>query len=95
MFCKKCGSIVRGRECGCGETQIPQVMTEKQVKTPEIQVMESKDHLATLDHVCPKCGYGKARLYTKGTLVSDEDEHMAFVCGKCGHHDSAGGLKIT
>ena len=95
MFCDKCGAIARGKECSCGEKAKAYTVSEKGQQRPDIQVMESKDHLATFDHVCSKCGHDKARLYTKGTLVSDEDEHMDFVCGKCGHHDSAGGLKIT
>lgn len=83
--------------CSCGEKDIAFVK-----KVSETFVTEKKGDdfnkdtgniLAVFDHVCSECGYNKAQFASKGVAISDEDELIEFICGKCGHHDVQDGLK--
>jgi DNA-directed RNA polymerase subunit M/transcription elongation factor TFIIS len=102
-FCKSCGSLMGrisegmiGCSCGCSQPLASRNIREKVERSAATEVVDRQLHpLATFDHVCSRCGYGKARLVSKGIMVSDEDEHIAFVCGKCGYHDKGEGLKVT
>lgn len=102
FFCESCGAIITTVEnsigvCACGHKQpVDSKTPERAVKAANLGILDSAlDPIAAFDHICPKCGFDKARLYSKGTMVTDEDEHMAYVCGRCGHHDRCDGLKIT
>lgn len=102
FFCERCGSIITATKngvsaCVCGHKQaIMSKSPERVAKVESLGILDKDvDPIAAFDHICSKCGFGKARLYSKGTMVTDEDEHMAYVCGKCGHHDRCDGLKIT
>jgi DNA-directed RNA polymerase subunit M/transcription elongation factor TFIIS len=101
-FCSQCGAILKSKKegiftCACGNEQAPQLRTvnEKMGTIKEIEVVERNNSLATYDHVCSKCGFEKAQVITKGIMISDEDEYIAFICGHCGHHDKADGMKVT
>ncbi len=75
----------------------PNIMKEKMAPKKELDVITDTTHpLAVYDHVCKKCGYGKAMLISKGVWYTDEDEVMEYVCGKCGLHEKVtDGSKIT
>jgi DNA-directed RNA polymerase subunit M/transcription elongation factor TFIIS len=99
-FCKKCGSILKSLNgilvCGCGQNplQTKEIIIELQKPVPPIRVVtDDRDNLAVYDHECSECGYKKAQLMSKGIQYSDEDEELEFICGKCGHHDPADGLR--
>jgi DNA-directed RNA polymerase subunit M/transcription elongation factor TFIIS len=101
-FCNQCGSILtekRGGEflCSCGNAQTPRQRTvqEKVDQVKALEIMERNNPLASYEHVCSKCGFDKAQVVTKGIMITDEDEYVAFVCGSCGHHDKPDGMKVT
>jgi len=100
VFCKNCGALLKPvngvLSCSCGyhSDQQKAKITEIQKPAAPIRVMsDDKDHLAVYDHECPECGHKKAQLMSKGVQYSDEDEELEFICGKCGHHDHAEGLR--
>lgn len=102
-FCENCGALMRVREtmlvCSCGNLRD---MTKRQVIRETIRsnqakrtgILEDSNPLATYPHTCKKCGHDKAQILSKGVWVSDEDEVVEYVCGKCGFHERAEGLKI-
>ena len=99
-FCKNCGAILKSRHgllvcsCGCHPEQKKNSITEVQKPAAPMRVMsDDQDHLAVYDHECSECGFKKAQLMSKGIQYSDEDEELEFICGKCGHHDPAEGLR--
>ncbi len=102
-FCPSCGAMMKpanGRfACTCGHTQdaVRSQFTETPARAQATTgaVDHTTHPLAAFDHVCSKCGFGKARLVGKGIFVSDEDESIEYICGKCGHHDPEDGLKVT
>ena len=70
------------------------VFTEKIVHKNERKgVLEDVNPLASYPHVCKKCGYDKAQIISKGIKISDEDELMEYVCGRCGLHERVEGMK--
>ncbi len=76
---------------------------EARRKTVSFEVVQSEkkgigiaseiNSLAVYDHICSNCGFNKAQMVSKGVAISDEDELLEMVCGKCGHHDVEDGLK--
>jgi DNA-directed RNA polymerase subunit M/transcription elongation factor TFIIS len=102
-FCNSCGALIARMEnnelvCSCGNRQAPASVSvnEKMAAQKELEVVDRSTHpLAVYDHVCSKCGYGKAQLVSKGVWITDEDEWVEYICGKCGHHDHEDGLKPT
>jgi DNA-directed RNA polymerase subunit M/transcription elongation factor TFIIS len=102
-FCEQCGSLIRSAkqgilQCSCGhaQTATKKNITEAIVPQKEIIVVDRQiNPLATYEHACPKCGYPKAEILTKGTIVTDEDEFFLYKCGKCGFIETAEGLKVT
>ncbi len=56
--------------------------------------IKDEDALAVHDAKCPKCGYNKAQLFSKGIWYSDEDEAMFYKCGKCGRTWQIGGHRV-
>jgi DNA-directed RNA polymerase subunit M/transcription elongation factor TFIIS len=102
-FCPDCGALLtptgKALVCGCGHAQEASSYTfvEREPVREHVQgIADHSEHpLATFDHVCTKCGFEKAQLVSKGIFVSDEDESLEYICGKCGHHDQEAGLKIT
>lgn len=99
-FCKYCSSMMKleGKRfmCACGHEESAEKITLEQNSSPrkEVKILESDiNPLAVDNHLCSKCGFGKAQLVSKGIFVSDEDEMTEYVCGKCGHHDPEDGLK--
>ena len=102
-FCPSCGSILVPKDgkfsCACGHEQGTggSTMHEEHERPQETAgaVAHTTHPLASFDHVCSKCGYGKAQLVTKGVFVTDEDESIEYLCGRCGHHDPEEGLKMT
>lgn len=101
-FCSSCGSILAPRKgklmCACGNSQkLLKRKFSELLEREDIEgvVDESIHPLATFDHVCSKCGFGRARLVSKGIFISDEDEAVEYICGKCGHHQQGEGLKVT
>ena len=98
MFCATCGSLLIPRKtpygkwmsCPNGHSQ-PEIQTSAKVVTSQnkkqaqkISVGDDQNHLAVHDHICPKCGYGKAQLIEIMPFYSDEDPVHRFKCGKCG-----------
>ncbi|MCF8013820.1 hypothetical protein K9K83_05605 [Candidatus Woesearchaeota archaeon] len=104
-FCPKCGSMLRLSKsvdmqimiCSCGYEQFPRVSESKETinndKEEVLGVASDIHPLAVYDHICSKCGFGKAQLISKGIWYSDEDEIQEFVCGKCGSHDRTDGIR--
>ncbi len=98
MFCKTCGGLLLPQKtpygswmsCPKGHAQ-PELNQEKTiltVKNPrpgfKIEVASDENILAVYDHICKKCGYGKAQLIEISCSYSDEDNIYRFKCGKCG-----------
>jgi DNA-directed RNA polymerase subunit M/transcription elongation factor TFIIS len=97
MFCKTCGSLLVPRKteygkwmsCPNGHSQ-PSLQQDSETLVSEskekvdIRVADSENVLAVNDHVCKKCGYGKAEMLHIGSFYSDEDEVVRMKCGKCG-----------
>ncbi len=50
----------------------------------KVVVGDSKNFLAVHDHICEKCGYGKAELLEIMPFYSDEDNVIRMKCGNCG-----------
>ena len=102
MFCKRCGSILVPEKdkmvCGCGYSE---PLSRKEMKDPverkeDLKVLEDRTHpLATTEHTCPKCGFGKAWLINRGIWYTDEDECVEYKCGRCGKHSRDSNLKVT
>ncbi len=98
MFCKTCGSLLQLEKtsygswmrCREGHSQ-PEVNQEQTVissvnnqKVEKITVGDGTNFLAVHDHVCKKCGHGKAEMLEIGAFYSDEDSVVKMKCGKCG-----------
>jgi DNA-directed RNA polymerase subunit M len=105
MFCPKCQSILVPfkekkksywvcKSCGYHtDLKIDEKRIEKIIPEKEIEVLEDVNILATHDHICSKCGYGKAELVQQEAWYADEDGLIQFKCGKCGHKDKAEGIR--
>lgn len=100
ILCIECGNMMRleGKfwVCPCRRVEARRQTMTVEVNNPEKQgkgVADEVNPLAVYDHVCSKCGFGKAQMVSKGVAISDEDELLEMVCGKCGHHDVEDGLK--
>jgi hypothetical protein len=93
MLCPNCRELLKGSICACGY-QGKEVITHKLTLPRDHGIAEEKNPLATAPHVCKKCGYDFAEIYSKGIFYSDEDENFIFICGKCGHQEEAEGSKI-
>jgi DNA-directed RNA polymerase subunit M/transcription elongation factor TFIIS len=100
-FCARCGAIMKMKGklfvCGCGTWDAPDKATviETMPKKQELKVLMSEiNPLAVFDHKCSKCGFDKAQIASKGVQYTDEDEEVEFICGRCGSHEQADGLKI-
>ena len=75
MFCKTCGSLLvpkstpygKWMSCSNGHSQ-PEIVqkaetiTEKNTIKEKIKVGDDVNYLAVNDHVCAKCGHGKAEM---------------------------------
>ncbi len=93
-YCKSCGAmlvkITDGKFlCSCGALNDIQqrIKIETSDVVQDLGIMDQTVHpLATHDYTCSKCGFSKAQLVSKGVSYGDEDDHFAYVCGKCGHH---------
>ena len=102
-FCPKCKAILVSDDqgilsCSCGfqKNIEKREMIEKVKPEKEIEVIHDEiNPLAVYDHKCKKCGFGKAQLISKGIWYGDEDEVVEYVCGRCGRHERAEGLKVT
>jgi DNA-directed RNA polymerase subunit M/transcription elongation factor TFIIS len=99
-FCPKCGSMLRLKEkefhCKCGwkGSPVKPHVVESHGPKPGLSILESEiNPLAVYSHKCSNCGFEKAQLASKGIQYTDEDEEVEFVCGRCGHHDKAEGLR--
>lgn len=102
-FCQSCGAMLTRMDegsllCACGSRQQPKKATLRE-RMPQPQAIDVVDRqinpLATHDHACKRCGFPKAEILTKGTIVTDEDEFFMWRCGKCGYSEKADGLKVT
>lgn len=101
-FCGRCGAIMHPKDgtlrCACGNRQPVVKRSHKETHEHEVTqgVVDHTVHpLAAFDHVCSRCGFGKAQLVSKGVFITDEDEAIEYICGRCGNHDPEEGLKIT
>lgn len=102
-FCARCSAVLMKRDgdmliCGCGHRQMPQrqLIKEKGELQKPVEIVDRQiNPMATFDHVCRRCGFAKAELLTKGTIITDEDEFFMHKCGKCGFTENADGLKVT
>ena len=98
MFCKTCGTLLvpkttpygKWMACPNGHTQ-PEIVQESKnisMKNKEegkrLEVNLGENPLAVHDHICPRCGYGKAELIEISASYSDEDNIYRMKCGKCG-----------
>ena len=98
MFCASCGTLLRlqktpyGKWMSCpnGHTQPtlqqeqPSFTEKNQHQAKTVQVADGENILAVNDHVCKRCGYGKAELIEISAAYSDEDNNYRMKCGKCG-----------
>ena len=104
-FCPKCKSILAPKKenektilaCSCGfrkEIEKKEVI-EKIKPAKKIPIIHDETNpLAVYPHKCKKCRYDKAQLISKGIWYCDEDEVIEYVCGRCGFHERAEGLKV-
>ncbi len=98
MFCATCGRMLLPKKtsygswmsCPSGHTQpelrqdAPVSWEKNRQKIEQITVADGKNILAVHDHLCKKCGYGKAEMLEIGAFYSDEDLVVKMKCGKCG-----------
>lgn len=99
MFCKRCKSVLipvkRGDKMVCKSCGEPvgdaKPLAKEKGKVKMMEVADSKNTLAVHDHVCSKCGYGKAQIIEKGIWYSDEDSVIIYKCGRCGHSEMGEG----
>lgn len=95
-FCPKCGSLlladkdknlIRCSKCDFSEEYSDKLQMREKIKrsSSKIDVADDMNHLAVYDHRCKKCGYEKAQLIEKSALWTDEDDIVAWKCGKCGN----------
>ncbi len=98
MFCAICGTLLHVKKteygkwmsCPNGHTQ-PEVVQDAPLFTArntkaagKIEVSDSVNLLAVHDHICKRCGYGKAELIEISSSYTDEDNTYRMKCGKCG-----------
>ena len=98
MFCVTCGSLLRPRKtpygkwmsCPNGHSQ-PKMVTEAKTSLEKnrqegkiLEASDGKNILAVHDHICKRCGYGKAEMLEIGASYGDEDNVVKMKCGKCG-----------
>jgi DNA-directed RNA polymerase subunit M/transcription elongation factor TFIIS len=102
QFCAQCGSLLKSvagtLQCSCGHRQDVSVyrIVERLERPAEIVVVDRQvNSLAVHEHACARCGFTKAEILSKGTIVTDEDEFFMYRCGKCGYTEKADGLKVT
>lgn len=74
------------------ENSLGMVSNEKIEKQKERGTGTSKDEneFANYEHLCKKCGYGKAQIIDMGIFYSDEDNLILLKCGKCGFCERIG-----
>jgi len=103
LFCPKCGGLLKTRleesvstnYCSCGyEKQLKKDSIVKElVETNDVIIEPTEiNPLADEEHVCKKCGYGKAILVAPQVAVREtwghsETNHPAYICGKCGYKE--------
>ena len=108
MFCKTCGSLLvpkkteygKWMSCPQGHSQ-PNIVQEadkhQEVNKDQAEKITASDGinvLAVFDHICKRCGYGKAEMREIGASYSDEDNVVKMKCGKCGFVEQLEG-KVT
>jgi len=102
-FCKKCKTLqspqkkkgeifLKCESCGFVEkidNNDSLIIREKIIPKEEKGKGAVKDEniFATQDHICKKCGFGKAELIDLGIWYSDEDNVLLLRCGKCGYSE--------
>uniref|UniRef100_A0A914EPR8 DNA-directed RNA polymerase subunit n=1 Tax=Acrobeloides nanus TaxID=290746 RepID=A0A914EPR8_9BILA len=52
---------------------------ERTIADIEVQRIEDTE----VDHICPKCGHGKATYSTQQTRSADEGQTVFYTCTKC------------
>ena len=97
-FCQTCGTLLLPKttsygkwlSCPNGHTQgkIQQhapTFTQKNIQPGKsIEVADGQNILAVHDHICKRCGHGKAQLTEISAQYSDEDNAYRMRCGSCG-----------
>ena len=108
MFCTTCGGLLvpkktpygKWMSCPKGHPQkelcqdVEATVEENTQQMKKIEASDGINILAVHDHVCKKCGYGKAQLIEKMAWYSDEDNTYQMKCGKCGFIEQLEG-KVT
>lgn len=106
MFCPKCGSLILPSKqdgkiilrCSCGFEQESKDNAsfhdrkKQDFSSEEVVVHTGENPMATEDHICLKCGCGKAiligsQIAVRETWCNCETDRPAYVCGKCGYKD--------
>ena len=98
MFCPKCGSLLKiaGKtsSCSCGyATKTKDVLIEQlDQEEREIVVLPETNPFSTEEHVCQKCGFGKAvliesQIAVRETWNTSEADRPSYVCGRCGYKE--------
>lgn len=100
-FCPNCGKILEITEmfltcskCNFSKGKEKDVIGYglKKKKKAEVAkgVVTGDNPVASYEHICSRCGYGKAEAIIMGPYYSDEDTVIRFRCGKCGNTESMG-----
>jgi len=93
-FCVHCKSLMtqNGENnlicLNCNYMEIGEIVSNEKLKERKIIGTEVADEInmfADYDHVCKKCGFGKAQIVERQPAVSDEDSLLYLKCGKCGY----------
>lgn len=103
QYCDSCGSLLipsekKGKsflECTHCNRQFDHKKISSVEKEPHKEIVKEgavsdENVFADYEHVCSKCGYGKAEVIDMGVFISDEDNLIFIKCGKCGYSERIG-----
>ncbi len=98
MFCTTCSGLLipqktpYGKWMSCPEghpqaelcQDVEATVEENTQQMEKITASDGVNILAVHDHVCKKCGHGKAEIRDIGASYGDEDNVVRMKCGNCG-----------